>query len=283
MQLMALPRLGLALAIAASCVAQASSAGAVDREACFSSAESAQQLRKAGHLRQARERLLVCEQQGCPASVQSDCVTWLAQVGSDLPSIVVQVHDATGNDLTDVNVLIDGVSAATRLEGKPIDIDPGPHELRLERAGMPTVQRSIVAVVGQKARIVEVQLEPSGAPHEEAPSGNRPIPLVAMVLGGVGAAALVATGVFWAWGRVDYGNLQGSCSPTCNPSDVSGVRTKLVVGDVALGVGVVSLGVAAWLFFTRKEEAAPAAVTPDAQLLVHAAPGGGLLGLGGHF
>jgi hypothetical protein len=269
----------LALAIASTALVQVSSARGADREACFSSAESAQQLRKSGHLRDARDRLNVCAQPGCPASVQSDCVTWLAQVGNDLPTIIVQAHDASGNDLSDVRVLVDGVTAASRLEGKPIEIDPGRHELRIEREGVSAVSRSLVAVAGQKGRVIDVELD--RAAHHETPAGVSRLSVPVLVLGGVGAAALVATGVFWVWGRSDYSNLQGSCSPSCNPSDVSGVRTKLIVGDVALGVGVVSLGLAAWLFFTHRQENPPPA--PAAQLVVKPQPGGGLVGIGGRF
>jgi hypothetical protein len=261
-------------------LAAAPDAGAVDRETCFSSAESAQTLRKAGHLRDARDKLTVCANATCPASVQNDCTNWAREVDAALPTIVVQAHDAKGNDLTDVRVVVDGKTFATRLDGKPIAVDPGSHALRIERAGATPVERSLVAVQGQKERVIDAELDVAVDHPAQTPT-SRPIPLPVWILGGVGAAALVTTGVFWVWGRSDYSSLQGSCGESCNPSQVSPVRTKLVVGDVALGVGVVSLGLAAWFYFTRKTESPPAA--EGAELFVTPAPGGAVAGVGAPF
>jgi len=240
------------LALSATMLASAQ-AMAVEREACFSSAETAQKLRAQGHLRDARERLLTCAQQGCPSAVQTDCSTWLSEVEAALPSIVVQAHDAQGNDLPDVQVLVDGARVADRLDGRPIELDPGPHTLRLERSGSQPVDRSIVLVEGQKAREVEATLEPFATPPPTASIGSQSaaIPTPVWVLGAVGAAALVSTAVLWVWGRSEFSSLQNSCAPSCDPSSVSGVRAKLIAGDISLGVAVVALGVGGWLYFTR--------------------------------
>jgi hypothetical protein len=291
----------LALALAGAAVVSlavvAPDAKASEREACFSAAEGAQKVRAQGHLLDAREKLRVCAHPTCPAAVRDDCTTWLAEVEAELPSIVVQARDAAGNDVADVRVLVDGAKVADRLDGLPVAVDPGAHTLRLERAGSPAVERSIVVAAGQKARVVEAQWgapsvssgsEPQPAP-EPAPSGpQKPswiarLPTSALVAGGIGATALVGTVVLWAWGRADYGSLRSSCSPACSPSAVDGVRTKLVAGDVFLGVGVVSLGVATWLALTHGGASAPATQAANARVVVGARPGGGTLGLAGRF
>jgi hypothetical protein len=259
-------------------------ARAADREACFSAAESAQKLRTQGRLRAARERLLVCVQTGCPSAVQSDCATWLGEVSGEVPSIVVEAHDAHGNDVADVRVLVDGTTVADRLDGRPIELDPGSHVLRLERDGSAPVDRSLLLVASQKARVVEAQMLPVGpAAGASSPGFWKNVPTPVLVLGGVGAAGLVSTAVFWAWGRADYSSLRSSCSPACSPSSVSAVRTKLVVGDASLGVAAVALGVGAWLFLTRRHETAWAPRVPSTELLVQAQPGGGIVAVGGRF
>lgn len=261
----------------------ASPARAANREACFSAAESAQKLRAQGQLREARERLLVCAQTGCPAAVQADCTTWLTEVNAQLPSVVVQARDAAGADLSDVRVLVDGVPVADQLDGRPIELDPGRHVLRLEHAGAVPVERSLVLVEGQKARAVEAQMVP---PPSETASPRLPgksIPVSVLALGGVGALGLVSTAVFWVWGRSEYSGLQSSCSPACNPSSVAPVRTKLVVGDVSLGVAIVALGVGAGLFYLGRGHDAPSATVQSAELLVQPQPGGGVIGVGGRF
>lgn len=275
--------LAVVLASSASELAAAPQARATDRETCFSTAESAQKLRARGRLREARERLLVCAQAGCPATVQSDCATWLSEVTGEVPSIVVQARDAQGNDVADVRVLVDGVTVADHLDGRPIDLDPGSHVLRLERDGSAPVDCSLLLVASEKARVVEAQMVPADtAAASSSPSFWKTIPVPALVLGGVGAAGLVSTAVFWTWGRVDYSSLLGSCSPACDPSRVSAVRAKLVVGDASLGVAVVAVGVGAWLYLTRGRDAAPLPAR-SADVLVQAQPGGGVVAVGGTF
>ncbi|HEY1695527.1 MAG TPA: hypothetical protein VGG39_25335 [Polyangiaceae bacterium] len=288
--------LALAGAVVGSVVAVAPGARASEREACFSAAEVAQKVRAQGHLLDAREKLRVCAHPACPQAVRDDCTTWLAEVEAELPSIVVHARDAAGNDVADVEVLVDGAKVADRLDGLPVAVDPGAHTLQMERAGDPPVERSLVVVAGQKARVVEVQWgaapppgsTPSAPAPPEATGPQKPswlarVPTSALVAGGVGAAALLGTIVLWAWGRADYGSLQSSCSPRCSPSSVDGVRTKLVAGDVFLGVGVVSLGVATWLALRHGSASAQTSLQPNASLVVGAEPAGGTLGVAGYF
>jgi hypothetical protein len=69
------------------------------------------------------------------------------------------------------------------------------------------------------------------------------------VVGGAGLAAIVVGGIVDAKGYfVDTAALS-KCSPGCPSGQTNAARTELLVGDVALGVGVVLLGVAAWLYF----------------------------------
>jgi hypothetical protein len=146
------------------------------------------------------------------------------------------------------------------------------------------VDRSLLLVASEKARVVEAQMLPVGpAAAASSPSFWKSVPTPALILGGVGAAGLVSTAVFWAWGRADYSNLRSSCSPACSPSSVSAVRTKLVVGDVSLGVAAVAIGVGAWLFLTRRHETAAAPPSQSAEVLVQPQPGGGIVAVGGRF
>ena len=269
-------------------LASASPARAANREACFSAAESAQKLRAQGQLREARERLLVCAQPGCPAAVQTDCTTWLTEVAAELPSIVVQARDAAGADLSDVRVLVDGAPVADHLDGRPIELDPGRHVLRLERDGAVPVERSLVLIEGQRARVVEAQMvpprvEPPGESSSSSRSFLKSVPVSVLALGGVGVLGLVSTAVFWTWGRSEYSSLRNSCSPACDPSSVTPVRTKLIVGDVSLGVAVAAVGVGAGLFVLGRGHDAPSATLQGAELVVQPQAGGGVVGVGARF
>jgi len=263
-------------------------AAAVDREACFSAAESAQQLRKEGKLRSASDKLATCAQDGCPNGVRKDCVKWMAEVKDAVPSIVVTAHDAHGNDVSNVSVSVDGEKVASALDGRPIEVDAGTHQIHFERDGSKPVDKSVVVASGQKLRDVDVQFEdsepapqpaPALAPAVEPAPASRPVPLATILLGAVGVAALASTTYFWVSGRSDFSGLQSSCSPGCDPSRADPVRTKLLVGDVSLGVAVVSIGLATWLFVAR----GPSQSTTAAQVGVEPRPGGGVASVSGAF
>jgi hypothetical protein len=245
----------LAVVVGAAALAQTRRADAVNREACFSSAESAQQLRAQDKLRGARDALLVCAQSECPASVQRDCARWLVEVNEALPTLVFTAHDKDNNDLADVRVSVDGKVVASTIDGRPVELDPGSHMLRYDRAGSRPVMKSIVVAAGQKLRAISIGMEPLPAPKGAA--ANLPVAPI-IVLGGVGVAALVSMTGFWIAGRSEYSQLEGSCMMSCNPSQVDPVRAKLIVGDVSGGIAIASLGVATWLFFTRRPADVPA-------------------------
>jgi hypothetical protein len=280
MQLTRAPfRLAAAGLIGAAALAPGRPARAADREACFSAAETAQQLRAQGRLRAARERLLVCAREDCPITVQGDCAGWLAEVNDAMPTVVVVAHDATGNDLTAVRVLVDDQQVADHLDGRPIPVDVGAHKVHAESAGFQPVDRTLVIAAGQKLRTIELSLQSEAVPQPPARS-RLSIPPVALVLGGVGVLALASTAYFWIAGRSEFSSLQSSCAPSCDPSRADPIRTKLIVGDVSLGVAVASLGVAAWLTIAQARHGMTA---PAAAVGVEPLPGGALAGIRARF
>jgi hypothetical protein len=88
-------------------------------------------------------------------------------------------------------------------------------------------------------------------------------------------------------GKSQRDDLRDSCAPSCPEDDVGSVRTKLILADVSLGVGVVSLGVATYLFIASagSKPKPPLADAEKARLWLDVAPrtGGGSLSLSGTF
>jgi hypothetical protein len=223
------------------------------QNACVASHIDAQRLRAAGKLVAAQEKLLSCGAEKCPDMLRQDCAGWLVEVERDLPSVIVSARDAEGHDLVEVRVLVDGASALERLDGKPIPLDPGVHRISAEHEGSAPVEAEIVASAGEKNRIVSLVF---GSPKKALAS---PSHTVAWALGGVGLAALGSFAFFAISGERQYRDLRSSCSPRCDTGDVHAVRTKFVVADVSLGIGIVSLGLAATMLLTtgaRAEERA---------------------------
>jgi serine/threonine protein kinase len=73
----------------------------------------------------------------------------------------------------------------------------------------------------------------------------------AFIVGGIGVVALGSFAVFGLGGKSDVSTLEKECKPNCAQSDVDSARTKLIIADISLGVGVVALGVATYMILTR--------------------------------
>jgi hypothetical protein len=67
----------------------------------------------------------------------------------------------------------------------------------------------------------------------------------------VGVAGIVGFVALGAMGRSKESELNGSCGPTqtCAQSDVDSIKTKYLLADVSLGLGIAGLGAGVALFF----------------------------------
>jgi hypothetical protein len=251
--------------------------GADEKLACVAAADAAQQQRSANKLRQARASLHICARDVCPAIVRSDCTQWLAEVEASVPTIVLRAQDPRGQDLTDVKVQLDGAPLADKIDGLPIEVDPGQHVLTAEHAGSKKLRQEIVVRTGDRNRTISMMLDdvepllPVVVPPQGAAS-TKPSP-AAWILGGT---AIAATGVYAYFGigaLVDRNRLkEKNCAPSCPPDEVEAARTKLDIASVALGVAVVSGGIATYLFLSAPKAPAP---LPAREIMVAPLLGGG--------
>jgi hypothetical protein len=229
-------------------------ARADDREQCASAADQAQQLRDEGKYRRAREQLIVCARDVCPAPIKRDCLEWLSQVENTAPTVVFGAKDGS-KDLSDVKVYVDGAAVTERLDGKPVQMDLGKHTVKFEYQGQ-TKEEEVIIGAGQKNRNVTVTFG-SGAPGPTPPAGPAPAEggggslVPAIVVGGIGVLALGSFAIFGLGGKSDVSDLEKTCKPHCAQSDVDAAKSKLLIADISLGVGIVALGVATYLVITR--------------------------------
>src|ERR1700733_4703749 len=78
------------------------------KQECIVASESAQDLRHAGKLREARARGAVCTAVSCPGPVREDCAQLVVEVDMAMPTLVFEVRDGAGNDVNRVRVTMDG-------------------------------------------------------------------------------------------------------------------------------------------------------------------------------
>ncbi|MCW5832326.1 MAG: hypothetical protein KIS78_07805 [Labilithrix sp.] len=259
------PALGAAavLALVAAAGAPTTAAAAEpDKAYCADTYRNAQIQRKSGALLRARESLLVCVSDRCPSMMQPDCTRWLTEVEAALPSVAFAAKGVDGKDVTAVRVTMDGQHLTETLDGKSISLDPGSHTLRFEHADEPPIEQTIIVREGEKARVVSVSWArpEEGARGRElaSPRSERRTPTSAWILGGVGVGAVATFGALALHGMSRRSDLEKECFGSCRQEQVDSIKTQLLIADVALGVGVVSLGAAAVLFFTGGGPSPPA-------------------------
>ena len=84
---------------------------------CITANTKAQSLRRDGKLAEARQQLQMCGDPKCPALVSTDCAKRLDELEGVQPTLIIDVRDASGHDLTDVRVTVDGQPLLDKLDG----------------------------------------------------------------------------------------------------------------------------------------------------------------------
>jgi hypothetical protein len=283
-------------------------AAAEDTKAqCAHSAESSQRLRDTGKPLAARSQLLLCARPACPAIVRSRCALWLEQIEAAIPTVVIKARAGSAErtvDVTDVRVSIDGVPTLDSLDGQPLRLEPGRHTLKYTRAGVAPIEAQIVLGTGEKNRLLSADFvnrdRPSPPPPtsvvaappaheaEPPPSDSSPAPAkggttrpAAWAFAGLAVVAAGSFGYFGLTGKSDLDGLRATCAGHCDSSAVSAAWNKLIVADASAGIGLVSLGLATWLFLRPEHTvAAPHPESAPTGLLV--SPDGRGVQLGWH-
>jgi hypothetical protein len=234
-----------------------------EKQLCASAAEEAEQLRSDARLRAARERLLRCSRPECPAAVRSDCAQWMTEIEAAMPTVVLGVRDASGQDVLGARVSVDGVAVTHGLDGKALEVDPGVHKFRFESGGA-AVEQAVLIREGEKSRAITAMLDvgpvapaerssarPAAGSSPASSTTSSPHPSAwTWALGGIGLVALGLGAYLELSVNADASGLQSSCGHFCSHAQVDPLVLKQqVLGPIAFGVGALSLGLAAYTFF----------------------------------
>ena len=253
---------------------------------CARAYEDGQELRKSGRLLSARSALQSCARDDCPGFIRSDCATWYGELQSEIPTLVFAAR-SEGRDVAEVRVSIGDRVLTSRIDGREVELDPGEYEFRFVAPEMRPLEQHFVIARGERNRLIQVQLASSAPRLPPPPKAAAPLQpasrrslLLPGVLAGVGGLGVVGFAALGAWGRASEDELETTCSPQCSESRVSSVRTKYLLADVSLGVGVASLGLAAYFAIAGGATEAPARAP---SLAVMPRPGGAGIFYGGAF
>jgi len=274
-----------ALAAPAECAEPLASAAQ-----CTSAYENAQLLRQRGKLLSAREEANLCARDQCPEIARRDCARWTEELGREIPSAVVVVRDDADHDIPSQRLLVDGALRPEISSGRPVELDPGTHIFRVERANGPPFERTVTVYQGERDRVLRitapgpaVQPLPGTAPSvplRASAHNDRPSYAPAIVVSSFSIVSFAVSGYLGLTGRQELSGLRTSCAPTCTDAQVDPVRTRLTLSDVALGIGLAGAALAVYLFVRTASERAAA---PSVALVVTPAGEGATASMIGRF
>jgi hypothetical protein len=230
--------------------ALAQDASATNAE-CATAYEQGQVQRQSGQLIAARNMLQTCARDQCPDFIRTDCVTWYGEVQEEVPTLVFAAR-SQGHDLSEVRVSVGERVLSARIDGQVVELDPGEYDFEFRATSTHALVQHFVVARGERNRLIQVDLEPLDAgpsPPRAAPQ-KQPSRVLPGVFAGIGAAGVIGFVGLGAWGHSRESQLEGTCSPHCSADRVSDVRTRYLLADVSLGVGVASLALSAYLFFS---------------------------------
>jgi hypothetical protein len=245
---------------------------AADKAACSDAYTKAQTLRDENKLLGAREQLRICARPGCTAFIVRDCASWLGDVESRIPSVVLYAKDANGAELSQVSVSMDGTALTQQLDGRAIEVDPGPHAFVFTLPDGHSITQSYPILEGQKAQRVGVALaapppppRPGSGLPDVAPaaadsglSSWTPRRTAAVVLAGVGAVGVGIGSYFGLTAQSQYSHATtlcsvGSCPLSTYPqasSDRNTASTDATVSTVAFAAAGALIAAGVVLFVT---------------------------------
>jgi hypothetical protein len=252
--------LGRALALAM--LLSGRPAAAEDAASCVLANDSGNDHRLRGQLIAAKAEFLKCAAASCPEIIRQECAAAVTRVVASTPTIVIAVTDADGKDVSAGRVYVDGEERADAQTGRAMAIDPGEHRIRFSASDGRSTEASFIAREGEKNRTVRVALSSAsaapadaGAPRSaaatvpgDAPRSSYEPPWTAWAAGGAGLAAVGSFAFFALRGKAQERDLEQRCAPDCPDAEVDELYRKYLIADLSLGVSVIALGVATYLF-----------------------------------
>lgn len=223
----------------------------------------------------------------------------IAEIEPTLSRLTVSVVPATAS-VAGLQVKLDGAPLGKATWGAQLPVDPGKHTLEASATGKKTWTGDIEVASADKKSIevpalADAPAEPAkgtttttAGATDTSPSSKKTI---GYVVGGVGIVALGVGAVFGIRAFGKWGERNDNC-----PNDVCNAKAKQLgddaksaanIANVGVGVGIVAIGVGAFLIFTapsaESTASKPGSIAKSVRVAPGALPGGGFIGLSGAF
>src|SRR3954464_7504598 len=242
----------------------------LSKEACVDAHSRGQDARDQGKISLARKLFLTCAQSGCPAAVQGDCARFADDLSNMQPTVVFVARDGNGNDLPETTVDVAGALMATRIAGKPHDMDPGTHVVKFSNGGKDEVV-TVVIGSGEKGRtvsakfgsappvtpvgpVVTAPLQQPSKPHAPVSKTTHPKGSLAVTIAGtalaIGGTAIAFYGKSQIPSQCDLGTHECAAPPgDAVFADARSSAKTMNMGIVAGSIGgAAAIGGLVWYF-----------------------------------
>lgn len=212
----------------------------------------------------------------------------ISQARQALETRVPKLIIRRGENAAAAKIELDGVELGEPQIGQPVNVDPGPHTVVAKLGADRQVEQSPTVKEGETAEVVmnapAVATSPvtnttadTGTAGADTHAKSHPS-VLPWVVGGVGVASLVTSGVFFGLRAGAISDLDKGCKGNICPKSLQGTQDdgKLytTLSYVTLGVGIAGVGVATYLFIAGSGKQKEQASLPvDVAML----PGGGFV------
>jgi hypothetical protein len=217
----------------------------------------------------------------------------LATLEKRIPSLTI----TRGKGSARAKITLDGTELGAASLGTPQQVDPGSHAVEATLQGKIPFKVEVNLDEGESKTVEVVLKDKDDGDPEPAASGSAggPVKLapsrsaVPYAVLGVGAASLVASGVFFYLRSSAISDLDGKCIENVCPTDLRATsdrgKSMTLLGNITLGLGVVGVGVGTVLLLTSKpaEAAALRARPRPFDVVLSPGRGGGSATLVGSF
>lgn len=248
------------------------------KQRCVESHVLAQSQRLEGRLVESQQSLQVCAHESCPEIVQRDCVRWLEESRSEVPTVVFEASER-GRALRDVTVTQADRVLAESIDGTAVALDPGSYDFVFTTADGRRQTLEVLIRQGDHNRAIAVDF---AAPETVDATWVLRVPPSARVSGGITLAATALSAGLGASALLGQANALGDCAPSCSERRSRGIATRAALADVSGGVALAA-GVVTFVLVARASGRERAPTREGLRPLVALSPQAGWVALGGHF
>jgi PEGA domain len=183
----------------------------------------------------------------------------VTRLQASIPKLVI--NRGAGAEAAEIE--LDGVALGASSVGVAVPLDPGPHSVNAKAPDSQPFSQT-VTIAENEEKDIEVVLMPIPAEQRAnfGPSGPVERPrshVIPYVIGGVGVASLIGSGVLFGLRQSTLSDLESKCGagrqscPNNSRGEVSNLSLYNTTAQIALGVGVVGVGAAVGILLWQRK------------------------------